>query len=234
MLKRLYHSSSHIGSNTIINNNLIESKIFNNAIKLIPKYGFSKNCINESIKNLKYSDSLQSIISWQSDKSYEFQLMLYFLKQKRQELENFTKNTKVEGVDEYEKLSKLIKYRLSLNSPIINELSQGMSQLILPYNLNESIDELYNLSDDLAFYSGDKSHSFDWYAKRFTIGSIYVKSELFMLNDTSENFENTQEFVDKKIDEFKMLSDTYNNIEQWAIFNGISLINLIKSQLIRG
>ena len=53
--------------------------------------------------------------------------------------------------------------------------------------MNQSLDELHNLSDDIAFYAGDTSNDFAWYSKRLGFSSIYVSSEVFMLQDTSKD-----------------------------------------------
>ena len=55
-----------------------------------------------------------------------------------------------------------------------------------------------------------------------------------MLNDNTKDFQLTQRFIKQRVYDLKKLSDGYNNIEQWLGFNGISFINLIKSQLTRG
>ncbi|KAI5957859.1 coq9 [Candida theae] len=246
--RRLYHSTDHTGTNTIINPQLIESKILTKAIDYIPEYGFEPRTITKAIHELQYPDSLISVLtSSPSGYSLSMQLMLHWLKSKRQELETFA-NGNIEGGGEAgaafgasagistegDKLKQLIKYRLLLNNPIKSKLSQGLSQLVVPYNLSASIEELLNLGDDLAYYAGDKSNDFAWYSKRATICSIYVKSELFSLNDDTADLWLTNQFVDERVDDYVKLGQGYNNVEQWIDFNAVSVINLIKSQLARG
>lgn len=239
-ITRLYHSTDHIGTNTIINNNQIESKILTKAIDYIPQYGFHSKTITKAIHDLQYPDSLILVLtSSPLGYSLPMQLMIHWLKLKRQELEIFASNTVATDsesteLSESEKLKQLIKYRLKLNTPIKNQLSQGLSHLVVPYNLSASIEELLNLGDDLAFYAGDKSNDFAWYSKRAGICSIYVKSELFMLNDQTAELRLTDQFVDEHVDDFVKLGQGYNSIEQWIDFNAISLVNLFKSQLARG
>lgn len=242
---RLYHSTDHIGTNTIINPNLIESKILTRAIDYVPEYGFEPRTITKAIHDLQYPDSLILVLtSSPLGYSLPMQLMIHWLKLKRQELETFAISSlsstsgeanSAPGVSsEGEKLKRLIKYRLELNTPIKSQLSQGLSHLVVPYNLAASLEELLNLGDDLAYYAGDKSNDFAWYLKRATICSIYVKSELFLLNDNTGGLWLTNQYVDERVDEFVKLGEGYNSVEQWVDFNAISLINLIKSQLARG
>lgn len=235
---RFYHSIDHPSSNNILDAKSLESRIFERALLYVPKYGFDELCIGQAVKDLNYPESLESYLSIAGNgKSYEFQLMLGWLKAKREELrlEVLNPHSEFHNVsNEYERVSFLIKKRLEYNRPIINKLGAGISQLLLPYNMNESMEELQNLSDDIAFYSGDISNDFAWYSKRFSFGTVYISSELYMLQDTSKNFKNTDTFVDEKISAVRSLGKAYNDTEEWGLFNAISLINLIKSQALRG
>ena len=186
-------------------------------------------------------NSLFTFKKSESNQSLELQLMIHWLKLQRYNLEKYIEKNPTPGSSSssstlYEdRLIELINVRLSYNKPILNQLkTTGISQLILPYNLTQGLNELYLLSDDLAFYLGDESNDFSWYSKRLSIASIYVSSELFMLNDNTKDFQLTQRFIKQRVYDLKKLSDGYNNIEQWLGFNGISFINLIKSQLTRG
>lgn len=97
-----------------------------------------------------------------------------------------------------------------------------------------SLEELHNLSDDVAFYAGDMSNDLAWYAKRLLFSSIYVKSELYMLQDSSADFQKTKEFVESSVKSVETMGNSYNAVEEWSMFNAISLVNLIKSQVARG
>lgn len=188
---------------------------------------------------MSYPDSLQSLIT-AGGNSLEFELVLHWLKTQRQELERYVIDpaalVEFHGLkDEYDRVGHLMKRRLLANGPILAGLKQsGLSQLVVPGNIPQSMEELHNLSDDIAFYAGDKSNDFAWYSKRMGLSAIYVSSELFMLQDSSEGFKRTQEFVDEKVKGLKGLGWAYNSVEEWSMFNAISMVNLIKSQLLRG
>ncbi|KAK6198555.1 COQ9-domain-containing protein [Scheffersomyces amazonensis] len=230
---RSYQSKDH----TISNGESLESKILTKSLEFVPTYGFNSTCITKAIRELNYPDSLSSIINTDGS-SPEFKLVSYWLSHSRKILEDHAKDPQSKEfhslTNQYERVGYLIKKRLELNEPIIKHLTYGISQLIVPYNITKSMEELHNLSDDIAFYAGDESNDFAWYSKRMGISTIYVTSELYQLTDTSSNFKNTKKFVDEKVSHFQGLGSAYNDVEQWSAFNAISLINLIKSQLVRG
>ncbi|EAZ64002.2 hypothetical protein PICST_66543 [Scheffersomyces stipitis CBS 6054] len=233
-LFRSYHSETH--PNTIVDEKSVESRILTKAIEFIPEHGFHQNTITQAIRALGYPDSLQSVIT-NSSNSPDFSLVLHWLKVQRQKLEQHLVDPTSEFhtiKDEYERVAYAIKKRLQYNGPIINQLGSGLSHLVVPYNVSQSLAELHSLSDDIAFYAGDMSHDLAWYTKRVGFSSIYVSSELYQLQDSSEGFRRTNAFVDEKVHGLKRLGSAYNDVEQWGVFNAISTVNLIKSQLLRG
>lgn len=235
--RRAYHSTSHPSSNIIVNKNSPQGLLFSKAVERIPALGFTKDAINAAVADLGYLDSIQSAVSATSPHSQAYLLVLFWLKYQRQNLYDHVlqKDTKFHTIsDEYARVSYLLQQRLQYNEPVINHLTDALSHLVLPYNWKLSLEELHNLSDDIAFYAGDESNDSAWYAKRFLLSTIFIKSELFMLLDSSPNFERTKQFVDESVASMKTLGYAYSSVEQWTAFNAISLINLIKSQLTRG
>lgn len=232
---RFYHSQHHLVSNRIINPDIIEHKILTKSLEFIPKYGFKDSCITQAIKDLKYPDSIMSVLttSFQGN-SLELQLMIHWLKTQRENMAKSIEDEQFQNLSEYDRVKYLINKRLELNVPIKDKLSEGISYLMVPYNFSHSLGELHNLGDDIAFYAGDQSNDFAWYSKRFSFSSVYVASELYMLSDTSKNHTNTKKFVDDQVEGVKSLGTGYENTEQWLFFNTIGLANLIKSQLLRG
>ncbi|KAL7664899.1 Ubiquinone biosynthesis protein [[Candida] zeylanoides] len=233
---RCYHSVDHPTS--IVNPNTIETKILDHSLQHVPKYGFNSYCITKSLHELKYPDSAHSILTANPDgKSLEFQMVMHWLKSQRQKLHSHVLDPQSPFhalTDEYQRINYLIATRLQYNEPIIHKLSYGLSQLVTPYNMAQSMEELHNLSDDIVFYAGDESNDFAWYTKRGSVSSIYVASELYMVSDASSGFRDTKRFVEDKVRHMQSLGDAYNDVEQWGAFNAIGLVNLVKSQWLRG
>eukprot|EP01112_Ceratiomyxa_fruticulosa_P009774 TRINITY_DN2563_c0_g1_i1.p1 TRINITY_DN2563_c0_g1~~TRINITY_DN2563_c0_g1_i1.p1 ORF type:complete len:309 (+),score=50.97 TRINITY_DN2563_c0_g1_i1:137-1063(+) len=94
-----------------------------------------------------------------------------------------------------------VKMRLRMIQPFINHWPQAMALLAHPPNIPDSLHHLYLLVDEIWHHSGDKATDFSWYTKRATLAGIYTSSELFMVSDTSENFQDTMGFVDRRLDD---------------------------------
>lgn len=232
---RAYHSVSH--PNTIVNPELPETILFTKALNHIPETGFSKQSISAAVADLGLLDAIQLGVSASSRHSPEFLLVLFWLKHSRQRLWDHVSDKLLPFhniSNEYDRAAYLIKTRLAYNRPIAARLPEALSQLVVPYNVAAALEELHNLSDDVAFYAGDDSHDLAWYAKRLALLSIYVKSELFMTQDRSADFTRTDDYVDSSVASLKAMGAGYNAVEQWGVFTAILTVNLIKSQLARG
>lgn len=58
----------------------------------------------------------------------------------------------------------------------------------------------------------------NWYAKRAAIAGIYASTEIYMLNDKSEGFKDTWEFLDRRIDNALALKGPWDALSSGANF----------------
>lgn len=218
---RCYHSGDHPSP---ILSNTPETAILNEALLLVPAYGFTRDCITKATRNLGYPDSTGLIVK-------DSDLPVHWLKTLRHRLEQYAldPNSPLHPLaDEYDRATNLMQQRLLYNNEI--DILELVPLLAMPDAIAKLTTELHNLSDDIAFYAGDDSHDFAWYTKRMGLSTIYVLLELYQM----QNRHGVNQFVADKIGAMKNMGLAYNNVEEWALFNGISAYNLIKSQLLRG
>jgi rpsU-divergently transcribed protein len=61
----------------------------------------------------------------------------------------------------------------------------------------------------------------DWYYQRQKVMTIHILAELYMLTDKSVNFTATQEFVDRRVAdfrEFEKFSNYVRNFRKWKFW----------------
>jgi ubiquinone biosynthesis protein COQ9 len=244
VLNRSYHSFYHINT-PILDLNTVENQLLNKAYEeFVPKFGFTNESISKASKSIGLNEnSPNALFKFTSNDDLSMELILFHLKKCRQEIDDLRKSelfkenkfTNLNSNDiEMEKLKYLINARLDMNKPILKYLPNILGRMITPNNLINSMKELHNLSDDITYYAGDRSIDFKWYSKRMSISGLYVQSELFMINDSSIDQQDTKNFVDSRLKEIDMAGYVYNSIEEWTFFNAVSTVNMIKSQLARG
>ena len=76
-----------------------------------------------------------------------------------------------------------------------------------PRNLPTTLLQLHNISDEIWDLAGDKSTDYNWYTKRAILTKIYVATEVYMLQDKSNNHEATWEFLDRRMNDQKNFAD---------------------------
>jgi len=52
----------------------------------------------------------------------------------------------------------------------------------------------------------------NWYTKRLTLAAIYKSTELFMIQDKSENFKDTYEFLDNRLSDLGLINKFNANV----------------------
>lgn len=96
-------------------------------------------------------------------------------------------------------VAKLVRIRLEMQAPYISKWPQALSIQAQPLNIPTSFKQRAMLVDEIWHAAKDDAVDIDWYAKRTVLGGIYSTTELYMLTDTSVDFQDTWEFLDGRI-----------------------------------
>jgi len=89
------------------------------------------------------------------------------------------------------------------------------------------------LSDEIWFLAGDVSVDTSWYTKRASLSSIYAATELYQTTDRSTDMKDTEQFLDRRLEEARVLGSAFSNVTQWAGFQGVAAVNMVRSMGVR-
>ncbi|MDC0531011.1 COQ9 family protein [Alphaproteobacteria bacterium] len=145
-----------------------------------------------------------------------------------------------------EKIKKIILMRLALCHKYKEVVRSSLSITALPNNSKRSIKILYRTCNNIWRMSGDKATDFSFYTKRISLAAIYTSTLLFWLNDSSINEENTEYFLDRRLNDISKISNfkkpfnalknlssnfkkTKNTVKIKSIFDIIKKLNQIKN-----
>ena len=134
--------------------------------------------------------------------------------------ENYLDNIMLESLQTKEKpatirdkISLAMKIRIKSVSPII--CSKNAAYFTL--NPIQGTEVAFRSCDAIWRYAGDESLDFNYYTKRGLLLSVYVSSILFYIQDASENYIETDKFIEtavenivKTFSQMKKLLDTSN------------------------
>ncbi|XP_052817424.1 ubiquinone biosynthesis protein COQ9, mitochondrial-like [Mya arenaria] len=92
-----------------------------------------------------------------------------------------------------------VETRLRMIIPYMDKWPQAMGIMALPQNAPGALVHLKDLTDEIWYHAGDQSTDFNWYTKRAILAALYKSTEVYMVQDKSEDYQQTWEFLDRRM-----------------------------------
>ncbi len=100
-----------------------------------------------------------------------------------------------------DRIATAVMVRLEQNEAHKDAIRRGIAHFNLPWNMPEGLRLLGNTVDQMWIAAGDESTDYNWYTKRALLSKVYMTTLYFWLEDTSENHEDTREFLHRRIND---------------------------------
>ncbi|XP_055603723.1 ubiquinone biosynthesis protein COQ9, mitochondrial-like isoform X2 [Uranotaenia lowii] len=183
----------------------LKNNILNAALNFVPSHGWSKQAIAKGAESINYPSVTSGLFPRNG-----FELVQHFYKQCNENLVEYLKSQttlteKTQNPAEFAR--KAIEIRLRMLSPYIRHWPQALGLMALPPNAPTSLANVLTLVDDICYYAGDRSVDFNWYTRRIGLASIYKATELYMMQDSSPDFEKTWKFLERRMEEATLVHD---------------------------
>ncbi|KAA6411639.1 MAG: Ubiquinone biosynthesis COQ9 [Lasallia pustulata] len=218
---RSYHSYEHDEPPPFNEN---EKAILSAALSHVPAHGFTTTSLSHGARDAGYLDASVNLFPRGA-----FDLVIYHLVTQRLALKDHVQFPEQKlGVGA--KVRLLALQRLWRNKPIIHKWQEALAVMAQPSNLPASLAELARLSDEIWFLAGDSSVDTSWYTKRAGLSAIYSSTEVFMTQDTSADFVDTERFFDRQLQVSRTLGGALASIGQWVNFTGHASTNILRSK----
>ncbi|KAL1900393.1 Ubiquinone biosynthesis protein coq9, mitochondrial [Ceratocystis pirilliformis] len=228
---RLYHSYDH-PSPPSKQFTPTEKQILGAAYNHVPELGFTTAALTVGAREAGFPEVTAAAVA-----DGAFALVRWHLVNKRQALANQSKallgEEPLKSSRIVERVEALTWERLKGNGEVIHKWQDALALMAQPSYLPESVKELGALTDEIYFLAGDVSVDPSWYTKRGSLSMIYASSELFMTNDRSQDFADTQEFLSRRLRETSALGNVMGAIGQWTGFTASAALNVLRSKGIR-
>ncbi|WP_419903838.1 COQ9 family protein [Kiloniella sp.] len=108
------------------------------------------------------------------------------------------------GMDELkvrERITLAVRTKLELMEPHREAVRKGLSFFAMPLKASEGMHNLYDTVDAMWLAAGDTSTDYNFYSKRLLLSGVYSSTMLFWLEDSSDEYEKTWAFLDRRIAE---------------------------------
>lgn len=103
------------------------------------------------------------------------------------------------GLRVHEKVMLCVELRLNALAPHREAVRRGLTWLALPTNAALGARLLYRTVDDIWYAAGDRSADFSFYTKRGLLAGVVASTTLYWLDDRSEDFDDTHDFLERRI-----------------------------------
>jgi ubiquinone biosynthesis protein COQ9 len=206
-----------------------EDKILAAGLTHVPSNGFNADSLALGAKDAGYLD-----ISTNLFPRGAFELVRYHLVTQRLGLRHRIKfSPEQTGVGRKVRSLVLERLRANVDSGVVGRWQEALAIMSLAENIPGSLRELSRLSDEIWFLAGDVCVDGSWYTKRASLAGVYAATEVFQSTDQSTDFRDTEQFLDRRLEDLRTVGGAMSNTVQWLGFQGGSFVNLLRSKGVR-
>ena len=127
-------------------------------------------------------------------------LALWFHDRADNQLEAELKAGAFEGMRMREKVAAAVRRRLEMVAADREAVRRAATLFALPIHAAEGARAIWRTADIIWTGLGDASDDANWYTKRAILSGVYSATVLYWLGDSSEGFEDTWAFLDRRIE----------------------------------
>ncbi|MBL4802920.1 MAG: COQ9 family protein [Emcibacter sp.] len=115
-----------------------------------------------------------------------------------------------------EKITRLVRTRIEAEEDIREATRRAVTYLALPSHGATGLKILYRTVDAMWKTIHDPSTDFNFYTKRMTLSAVYTSTLLYWLNDESEDYKETWDFLDRRINNVMQFEKSKARIKEQA------------------
>ena len=201
-----------------------ENAILSAALTHVPTQGFTVTALTRGARDAGYLD-----ISTNLFPTGAFSIVNYHLVTQRLALAKRASSLPPH-TDIATNLRTLALQRIHANRPIIHRWQEALAFLSTARHLPTSVRELALLSDELLFLAGSTTVTSAWYTNRAALAAIYASAELFMTQDKSKDFVETEEFLTRRLEEGEKIRGGLDMIGKWVGMQAGGLVDGLRSK----
>ncbi len=175
--------------------NELKKKILERALIHVPFEGWSQDLLERAASEIGVDPSY----SWRLFPLAPLEAVSYWSHLLDQEMRVNLPSS--EGFRVRERVALGVKTRLALLIPYREAARKTAVYLAFPSHLSQASQLLYQTVNEIWYYAGDTSTDYNFYTKRALLSWVYSSTFLYWLQDNSEEFHKTWNFLDRRIDE---------------------------------
>ena len=120
----------------------------------------------------------------------------------------------LKGMGVRQRIAAAVRLRLELEQSNREAVRAALAYCAMPQNARLSLTCLYHTVDTVWFAIGDKSTDFNFYSKRALLAGAYGATLLYWLDDSSENYEESWAFLDRRLEDVMRVGRAKANLQR--------------------
>lgn len=139
-----------------------------------------------------------------------------FFAQSDEQMLALLKNYSLDTMKIRERIATLIRIRLEMHAPHREALRRALALHHLPVYSHRHLKSLYRTVDEMWYAAGDQSTDFNFYTKRLTLAAVYSATLTYWLDDHSEGFSATWDFLNRRIENVMQFEKAKHRLREWV------------------
>ncbi|XP_063882834.1 ubiquinone biosynthesis protein COQ9, mitochondrial-like isoform X2 [Scylla paramamosain] len=208
----------------------LKEEILQASLPFVHTHGWSQDAIAQGAETLGYSSMVHGMFPGGG-----VDLVNYFYGQCNSKLDGSLKAA-IKAAEENQELRKgtttfiaaAVEERLRMNIEYHDSWHWALALHASPSNMPKALHNIGTLMDTIWYHAGDRSYDFNWYTKRGILAAVYKSTELCMLQDKSEDFQDTWAFMNRRLSDVHSVGKC---VQEGASFLG-GAGNLVKAGIL--
>ncbi|XP_076248614.1 ubiquinone biosynthesis protein COQ9, mitochondrial [Calliopsis andreniformis] len=198
----------------------IKAKILTASLKFVNDLGWNQQAISAGAESIGYPGVIHGLFPNRgADLVQHFYLtcnceLNKILKEQACKSKESTDNEKV-TMESHVRYA--VETRLRMVIPYKRKWPEALALMALPPNAPKALANLLTLVDDICYHAGDRSVDFNWYTRRLVLAGIYKTTELYMLQDNSEDHKQTWKFLERRIQDATQIHSVLTTTSDMAL-----------------
>jgi ubiquinone biosynthesis protein COQ9 len=118
-----------------------------------------------------------------------------------------------EGQNTGARVKSALALRFEAVAPWREAVRRAIAVLAMPPHIALGLRLVYDTVDGIWYAAGDTATDFSFYTKRATLAGIYGATLLYWLEDRSDDFAETRDFIDRRLAEVAQLGAARERLE---------------------
>lgn len=175
---------------------LAKQAILAEALKIVPFDGWHTKTLEEASKKAGFDERYGEILFPEGING----LVKYFIQESDKQMLETLKTLPLKEMRVRDRIKTAVKTRIEQHIPHKEVIPATLRFFALPQHSVQGMQALAHTASEIWYMAGDDATNFNYYSKRFLLAGVYSATLLFWLDDHSEGYEDTWEFLDRRID----------------------------------